>query len=311
MSTQKIALDKIRIDGGTQPRESIDETVVADYAECIDELPPIDVFFDGAEYWLADGFHRLHAARRAGRWSSIEATVHQGTREEAILFSTAANKTHGLRRTNADKRKAVQTVLGLPACAKWSDRNIARHVGVHHSTVADIRASLAESASEKVQSRPEQPATVREVTTKHGTTMDTSGIAKANKERATKAESTSQDPPPAEDDEVTDGTGRVVVTPAIRTAMLARSKFEDLRKRARDLAKECAGLAEGDYGVNLVGSALKGAFNTIDEQLKFGIPHTTCPKCQGKGGKCCRQQGWISLGVFSALPKAEKEKAAA
>ncbi|MBX7219625.1 MAG: hypothetical protein K1Y36_06750, partial [Blastocatellia bacterium] len=53
-------IDQIRIDGGTQPRTEINLDVVADYAETLKQkvLPSVDVFFDGTDYWLADGFHR-------------------------------------------------------------------------------------------------------------------------------------------------------------------------------------------------------------------------------------------------------------
>jgi predicted nucleic acid-binding protein len=60
-----IPLESIRIDGGTQIRLEIRTDVVQEYAELIAKLPPITVFFDGSTYWLADGFHRYHAARMA------------------------------------------------------------------------------------------------------------------------------------------------------------------------------------------------------------------------------------------------------
>ena len=65
----RIALDAIRLDGGTQPRARINEKVVAAYAAAMKagaQFPPVTVFLDGADRWLADGFHRIHAARRAG-----------------------------------------------------------------------------------------------------------------------------------------------------------------------------------------------------------------------------------------------------
>ena len=67
---QVMALDiaVIRLDGGTQPRAGIDQAVVEDYANDMaangDEFPPVQVVYDGAEYWLWDGFHRLHARKR-------------------------------------------------------------------------------------------------------------------------------------------------------------------------------------------------------------------------------------------------------
>ena len=36
--------------------------------------------------------------------------------------------------TNADKRRAVETLLNDAEWATWSDREIARQCGVHHTT---------------------------------------------------------------------------------------------------------------------------------------------------------------------------------
>lgn len=67
---KKLNIGLIRIDGGTQARESINQEAVQEYAEAIAQgatFPPVTIFFDGAEPWLADGFHRYHAHRHAGR----------------------------------------------------------------------------------------------------------------------------------------------------------------------------------------------------------------------------------------------------
>lgn len=170
----QLTLSQIRIDGGTQPRIRIDENVVAEYANAMREgatFPPVVAFFDGIEYWLADGFHRLHAARK-NDLESILSEVRTGTKRDAILYSVSANASHGLRRTNEDKRRAVQTLLGDPEWAQWSDREIARRCGVHHEMVSHLRPrpSLADSASEKVY------------TTKHGT------VSKMNTEKIGKKE---------------------------------------------------------------------------------------------------------------------------
>lgn len=132
----------IRIDGGTQSRTSISTETVAEYAQALTDgatMPPVVVFFDGADYWLGDGFHRFHAFRKAGR-DSIPADVRQGTCRDARLHAAGANGTHGLRRTNEDKRRAVQMVLDDAECAEyWTDREIAKHCGVSHPFVAAIR----------------------------------------------------------------------------------------------------------------------------------------------------------------------------
>jgi hypothetical protein len=49
-----------------------------------DKLRPVRVRFDGKNYWLEDGFHRLEAARKVGR-KTIAAKVIPGTLAEMEL----------------------------------------------------------------------------------------------------------------------------------------------------------------------------------------------------------------------------------
>lgn len=180
-----IALSKIRIDGGTQARVELNQETVAEYAEAYRScaaMPPVVLFYDGTTYWLADGFHRYFGAKQAGL-EEIWEEITPGTQRDAVLFSLAANARHGLRRSNADKRKAVSVLLNDPEWSAWSSNEIAKRCAVHHSTVDDIRRSLAVSASEEPASLrenlSEEPAE-RTYTTKHGTpaTMNTANIGK-------------------------------------------------------------------------------------------------------------------------------------
>lgn len=144
MKTKQLTLKKIRTDGGTQPRESLNEGVVAEYAEAMEagtEFPPIVVYHDGSDYWLADGFHRYHGARKA-LMAGIACEVHSGTRRDAVLHSVGANDAHGLRRSNADKRKAILTLLEDEEWGQWSDNKIAEMCRVSSPTVAKYRAHL-------------------------------------------------------------------------------------------------------------------------------------------------------------------------
>lgn len=141
MTTALIPLNKIRTDGGTQPRADFNHDAIREYSEAMrdgTEFPPIIVFFDGAEHWLSDGFHRLKAADRIGALD-IRAEVRQGTQRDAILHSVGANASHGLRRTNADKQRAVKRLLGDEEWAKWSDGEIARRCGVSQPFVSVLR----------------------------------------------------------------------------------------------------------------------------------------------------------------------------
>jgi hypothetical protein len=63
----RIAL--LRLDGDTQPRLTINCSVVEEYAERLqagDRFPLVIVFFDGEHHWLGDGFHRVFAHQSAG-----------------------------------------------------------------------------------------------------------------------------------------------------------------------------------------------------------------------------------------------------
>jgi hypothetical protein len=146
-----ISLEKITINAGTQSRAKIDENVVAEYADSMKDgvkFPPAVVFHDGAEYFLADGFHRYFAAKKCGS-PGIFCDVREGTLRDAILFSFSANGTHGLRRTAADKRKAVMAMLEDIEWQDWSDREIARQCCVSHPFVSAIRKEMGADKSEK------------------------------------------------------------------------------------------------------------------------------------------------------------------
>ncbi len=69
--------------------------------------------------FVADGFHRHLAHQRAGR-KTISTITHAGGEREAILHSCKANAAHGLRRTNADNRRAVLKLLNDPEWQQWS-----------------------------------------------------------------------------------------------------------------------------------------------------------------------------------------------
>jgi hypothetical protein len=144
---QALAISVIRMDGGTQPRFQLYEEVVADYAEDLRQgatFPPVIVFWDEREkmYWLADGFHRVRAHEAIGA-KEVRAEIHLGSRREAVLYSVGANAAHGLRRTNADKRRAVERLLRDDEWGKWSNREIARRCGVSDTFVGDLRRNLS------------------------------------------------------------------------------------------------------------------------------------------------------------------------
>jgi hypothetical protein len=139
----KLPIKDIRLDKALQPRTHMNEDIIAEYAELIAdgaEFPPVTVYFDSVYYWLADGYHRYFGHKSAAH-TEIECEVVNGTRRDAILFSSGVNE-HGLRRTNEDRRKAVMNLLDDMEWAEWSDRKIADICHVSHVTVGRVRKSL-------------------------------------------------------------------------------------------------------------------------------------------------------------------------
>ena len=143
MATLNIA--ELRIDSAAQMRASgTDAEIVNEYATAMQDgarFPAILVFHDGADYWLADGFHRVEAARRTEA-ESIEAEICKGSRRDAIIAAAGANDSHGLRRTASDKRRAIEILLRDPEWAKWSDREVGKACAVDHKTVGKVRREL-------------------------------------------------------------------------------------------------------------------------------------------------------------------------
>lgn len=152
---QLVTLEELVLDGGTQPREAMDEGLIEEYITrmAVDDrgfvVDPegvtwqkLTVFEDEEErLWLADGFHRTMAARRANI-TSFQADFREGSLRDAIAYSLGVNANHGKRRTNADKRRAVERALMDPEWISWADARIARLCKVSRPFVTNVREEL-------------------------------------------------------------------------------------------------------------------------------------------------------------------------
>jgi hypothetical protein len=127
------------------------------------------VYFDGQDYWLADGFHRVQAAMQIGR-KRLDADIRPGAQRDAVLHSVGANAEHGLRRTRQDKHRAVLILLRDKEWSHWSDRKIAKACSVNPHLVAQLRQSICENAQMRKRRTVERNGTTY--------TMDTSEIGK-------------------------------------------------------------------------------------------------------------------------------------
>ena len=206
-----VSLSSIRTDGDTQSRAAVSGETVAEYADAMRDgatFPPITLFHDGSNYWLADGFHRVVASRRFGA-SEIAADVQIGTREDALWFAIGANKANGIRPNKGDVKHAVE--LALRTWPEKTQQAIAEQVGCAQSFVAKTKSQFITG------DKPEpMPATV---TGRDGKTYPTTKT-KATKVKAEQAVC-------AGDDE-----GRDEQTPPSKTAEKQRRDDQECRERA-------------------------------------------------------------------------------
>lgn len=156
---RNLPTENLMLQARLQMREALHTDTIAEYADAMRsgaDFPPVRVI-EAEEGWLVcDGFHRVLAAREASI-PSLLCHVTPGTADDALLIALVANCTNGLRRSNADKRRAVMAAL-----ERWpdkTDRAIAGLCGVTHHVVANCRPQPEPGALGENPNAPPQAAT--------------------------------------------------------------------------------------------------------------------------------------------------------
>jgi len=184
-----LALERLTVDERIQVRVGgLDEEAVETYTNVLLEggqfEDPIVVFREDEEgpYWLADGFHRYAAHRRAhehalqdperdaGQYLMARCEVRYGGYDEAFAYSEEANLTHGLRLSNEDKYNIFRRrVERGHAWLQTSDNAIAQELGVTRMTIGRWRRKLADDVTN---------VTLTERHTADGRVIDTSNMGR-------------------------------------------------------------------------------------------------------------------------------------
>lgn len=148
---EKVLIARMKFDAGTQFRQTMDKDAIADYAEKKKagvKFPDVDVFFDGHDYILAHGFHRVSADIMNGE-THAWAQVHRGDARKAILFAVGQNDDHGVRRTISDKRLAALALLEDKEWKRLSNGVIAEKTKTSAPFVGKLRQKLREQGQEQ------------------------------------------------------------------------------------------------------------------------------------------------------------------
>jgi hypothetical protein len=304
-STSRIAnlpIDELE-NHGFQSRAAISKEVVNDYAAHMagdgPPLPPIVVFECQYGYYLADGFHRVEAAKQAGL-DTISVDIRMGDHDAAKWYSIGANQSHGLRRSAADKRNATKMALEMQP--DMSDRAIATYVGVSHTTVASVRSGGHMATSNETRTGldgkkypippvPEEPSDP-------GGQLSTSDSSPPVRSYPPERPDSAQEPSPHDHSEVLDNINRRIpygVLPMWEQAEETREVLKFLGKLKSTLKK-----AENSKDVNYVElnfGQLIPMVGNFSDMIKRAIPFTICPNCQAQQhDRCnfCQGKGMIS-----------------
>ena len=303
MSKQVLKLEKIRIDGGTQPRVKIDTEIVQEYSErkkAGDAFPAPEVFFDGSEYWLADGFHRYHSESANGS-KTLECNVRTGTVRDAILFSCGANASHGLKRGTEDKQRAIETLLADKEWGAYSDRKIAEICCVDHKTVAAARERQVgkfPTSNQPSRCGNSAPAPAKR------TGADGKSYPASQPKRDAPATPEKPADPPADD--TPDPEEPAKVPKKFAAVFEDQAEFRSIVQQLGKTLSSIEELAAKPSGVflNEAFERIKAEIGNAQREVKFAMPHQVCPYCKGAGCKPtgaskspCRQTGWTVKGV--------------
>jgi len=310
MAVKELDVESLRIDGGTQLRAKIDDATVAEYREAWAneaKFPPLIVYHDGADYWLAGGFHRYHGAK-AACVPTVPCEVRKGTLRDAVLFAAGDNATNGLRRTNEDKHKAIKTLLDDAEWGKRSDNWIAEQCAVSDGLVAKVRAQLPKLEVEdakrtgkdgKARSTPKKKpdAEPAEKKTPPGGTSFNPDEWDAPAETEKPAE-------PAKQVEVIKDEEGKPLPPKLRPVFARRGELRELEEALQKVAKKLDDNQSDPLYAHIHAQSTIADIDNAKRAIRFSKPHAVCPYCKGsgKGCKACKGHGWVPKSIFRQAP---------
>lgn len=317
MKTQSIKLAKIVTDAGTQVRISLNADVIADYAEAMKEatpdkqLPPVVVFTtDNIKFILADGFHRIAAARKNG-YGDILADVRKGSQTDALQFSLSANTTHGLRRSNDDKGNAIK--LAIKEWDDVSNREVATMCGVSHAFVNKIRRPQVETVStsntETLVNTENQGATIR---SSGPPPPSQTRIGKDGKRHPVQSPKKAVAAPARASEAVLDSLGLKIpeaILPLWSRGGEAQAVLTYLKSAKKRLKK-----AERDkdplFQMVNFSSALSQISQVVSD-VECAVPYAICPSCRGKITEdclSCKGMGFVSKFFWTTCVPSETKQ---
>ena len=310
---------KIKIDDldlSLQTRSGTDAETINNYAEAMADgaqFPDVTVFTDGKHYWLADGFHRVMAAKQLGK-KQISADIRKGTEDDAVVFGGTANNKQGKRPTRADVQHFLEMV--------WARReaifggtptggNFAEKCGVSRETGRKF-------VEEKLAAMPVAPvrptANVGQLPTRPNAPIQ----APKMPVRPTQLVGANGKMYPVRPSMPVKGTGNVLkvqghVVPLDRFGVEIPVEIngafeqEELNEVIRNISDARSVLRSAlEAGVEAFKAVRQDTLIQLNNAYSFvksAKAHCVCRICQGNGCKACHERGWQTEEEYERNPK--------
>lgn len=268
----KIKLNEL--DYGFQTRLAMNEEVVKEYAEAIQAgavFPPITVVGN----MLVDGYHRIEAMKSLGI-EEAEAIVTEGDRALALSAALKVNANHGLRRTNADKRHALEIA--------WENREMLFEKG--EPSVRELAQMCAVSvfmAHEFIN---------------YNKVLENNTPAGA-------AEEVPSDSLPTTHYPLTTKTDRfgMPIPDELRDVFAAKMPREHLRLIRKIKAEMQAAYKANDKTYAALTQQSLVDMQNLASYLSLHAAYCVCRACRGSGCGRCKRRGYMNVMEYRQLPK--------
>ena len=315
------------LDLSLQTRSGTDAETINNYAEAMADgaqFPDVTVFTDGTHYWLADGFHRVMAAKQLGN-KQISADIRKGTEDDAVVFGGTANNKQGKRPTRADVQHFLEMV--------WARReaifggtptggNLAEKCGI-------TRQSGTKFVNEKIAEMPNDPMRYTVNNLQLPTVNNLQLPTVNNLQLPTRPNAPIQAPKmPVRPTQLVGANGKMYpVRPAMPTRPAKPAHVVPLDRFGTEIPVEINAAFEQDE-LNAVIRNISDARSVLRAALEDGLEafkavrqdaliqlnnaynfvksakaHCVCRICQGNGCKACHERGWQTEEEYERNPK--------
>lgn len=321
MKTKELLLDNIDLEQSPHVRAELSQEAVERYAGLYkDEEPlPDPVLFQIGQtpYFLADGLHRVIAAKKAGL-KKLHFIVREGGYDACLKYALTANVKHGVARNNADKRTGA--MLAIATFKDQSNANIAEIAACSDEFIRQLKKEMSANGTVLLPTE-----TVGQDGRKRGSTRTNSqrlGVDATENINETPLSSQNGTPnqvaPMLTNAEskpkiITDETGYPIPEEILPT-WKRRQEVQDLLtmiSKVRATIEKASKEDDRLYMAELKCSVLLTDIARVYTQIDRAKPAMVCTSCQGRNiQRCtaCHGRGFISRFYYDTLVDVKLKK---